>query len=77
MTEPERWYEVAEVAAILGASLRTIQRMCASGELPSIKVGREWRVSESALASLSHAAHLRSHAPAALGQRQIEANKGR
>lgn len=66
MSEPERWYEVAEVAAILGASLRTVRRMCATGELPSIKVGREWRIAASGLDALSHTSHLRSHAPASM-----------
>lgn len=63
--ENDEWFEVAEVAAILKASLRTVRGMCASGDLPAIKVGGEWRVSREALESLKHRAFVRAHAPAA------------
>jgi excisionase family DNA binding protein len=34
----------SELAEELRVSLRTIQRMCERGELPAIKVGRQWRI---------------------------------
>lgn len=33
-----------ETAEILRISNRTVSRMCADGDLPSIRVGRKWRI---------------------------------
>ncbi len=44
----ELW-DIARVAAYLGVSERTVYTRVRSGELPAIKVGRLWRVRESAL----------------------------
>ena len=37
-------YTVREVAAILKVLSVTVQRLCASGELPAAKIGKSWRV---------------------------------
>jgi excisionase family DNA binding protein len=39
MTDPE-YLDVAEVAARLGISLRTVRRRIADGSLPSVRIGR-------------------------------------
>lgn len=39
----------AEYAALMGLNLKTVQRMCRTGELPSHKVGpRLWRIDKNA-----------------------------
>lgn len=40
---------VKEAAALLKTSRQQIRRMIQNGELPAIKVGREWRISKNAL----------------------------
>lgn len=39
----------AEYAALMGLNLKTVQRMCRTGELPACKVGpRLWRIDKNA-----------------------------
>lgn len=45
----EELWDIARVAGYLGVSERTVYNRVRSGELPAIKVGRLWRVRESAL----------------------------
>ena len=40
---------VKEAAALLKTSHQQIRRMIQNGELPAVKVGREWRISRNAL----------------------------
>ena len=40
---------VKEGAALLKTSRQQIRRMIQNGELPAVKVGREWRISRNAL----------------------------
>ncbi|WP_297232683.1 helix-turn-helix domain-containing protein [uncultured Flavonifractor sp.] len=40
---------VKEAAALLKTSRQQIRRMIQNGELPAVKVGREWRISKNAL----------------------------
>lgn len=40
---------VKEAAALLKTSRQQIRRMIQKGELPAVKVGREWRISMNAL----------------------------
>ena len=40
---------VKEAAALLKTSRQQIRRMFQNGELPAVKVGREWRISRNAL----------------------------
>lgn len=40
---------VKEAAALLKTSRQQIRRMIQNGELPAVKVGREWRISNNAL----------------------------
>lgn len=37
---------VADVAKALGASEQTVCRMMARGDIPAVKIGRRWYVSE-------------------------------
>src|SRR4051794_14043107 len=49
--KPERIY-AAQVSAIIGAPLRTVQTMAARGDLPSAaKIGRRWSFNEDAVRS--------------------------
>jgi len=41
---PEPLLTVAEVAAVLRLSVKTVRRMIARGELPARQIGRQWRV---------------------------------
>ena len=45
-----RFLTLREAAALLQISQRTAMRMIASEELPAVKVGGQWRVSEARLA---------------------------
>ena len=40
---------VKEAAALLKTSRQQIRRMIQNGELPAVKVGREWRITRNAL----------------------------
>ena len=40
---------VKEAGALLKTSRQQIRRMIQNGELPAVKVGREWRISRNAL----------------------------
>ena len=44
--------DVGEVAAILRRSQRTVRRLCASGELPAVKLGGTWLVNARGLYTL-------------------------
>jgi excisionase family DNA binding protein len=45
---------VSEVANVLGLRPVTIYRWCRSGRLPCVKIGKEWRISRSALDDILH-----------------------
>lgn len=39
-------YSVKEVAAILKTSCQQVRKMIQNEELPAVKVGREWRITQ-------------------------------
>ena len=43
---------VKEVASLLKTSRQQIRRMIQAGELPAVKVGREWRILRESISSL-------------------------
>ena len=43
---------VKEAAALLKTSWQQIRRMIQSGELPAVKVGREWRIPRESISDL-------------------------
>jgi len=45
---------VRQVAALLGVATATVYKLCASGEMPSVRVGAALRVSREALAWWVH-----------------------
>jgi excisionase family DNA binding protein len=47
--EPLRFLTVPEAAELLQVSTRTLLRMVWRKELPALKVGGQWRISESRL----------------------------
>lgn len=47
--EPIRVYTLDEVAEILKITRRTLYTYVKEGKLKAVKIGREWRVSETAL----------------------------
>lgn len=49
-TETEKNLGVGEVADILGVSQPTVRRLIEDRELTAMRVGRHWKISESALA---------------------------
>ena len=42
----EKWMKVSEAAAVMSVSLRTVQRLCASGDLAFAKIGKAVRIKE-------------------------------
>lgn len=42
-------YSVKEVAAILKTSCQQIRKMIQNEELPAVKVGREWRITQDSI----------------------------
>lgn len=40
-----KWLTPEQVAKMMQVTLRTIYSMCKAGELPCVKVGRQWRIS--------------------------------
>ena len=53
-----RMFKVQEVADYLCVHAETIRRMARRGDIPSFKVGRDWRISESALKRWEETHHL-------------------
>ena len=47
--ESDELLTIAEVAAYLKLSRRTAWRWCKSGRLPAVKIGHQWRISQSDL----------------------------
>jgi len=47
--EPIRVYTLDEVAEVLKITRRTLYTYVKEGKLKAVKIGREWRVSETAL----------------------------
>lgn len=45
-------FTVKETACLLKTSQQQIRRMIQSGELPAVKVGREWRILRESISSL-------------------------
>lgn len=45
----ERYLTIPEVAEITKESEDNLRRRCAAGQIPAVKLGKSWRVSESAL----------------------------
>lgn len=72
-TLPQADYmSVTEVAARLGTSKMTIYRLCASGQLASIRVGRSYRIPNVAYEQFT--APAKAPAPAVIpGQTEITA----
>lgn len=48
-TEQPRYLSIAEVAVQLSVSEKTIRGLVDSGELPASRVGRQWRISQTAV----------------------------
>lgn len=44
ITNAEAFLDLAAIAETLAVSRRTVARMCAKGDLPAYKVGRQWRI---------------------------------
>jgi excisionase family DNA binding protein len=53
-----RFLTVAEVAAVMRVSKMTVYRMVHSGELPAVRVGRSFRVTEKAVHDYLRAAFI-------------------
>jgi excisionase family DNA binding protein len=55
-----------EAAILLGAHVETIRRMARKGELPTYKIGKDWRYSKKALLQWAETHHLRHKPPCVL-----------
>lgn len=49
MNERIKVYSVEEIATILKTTRQQVRKMIQNEELPAVKVGREWRVTEESL----------------------------
>ena len=56
------WLAVADVCEYMGVSTFVVTRMLRSGDLPGIKMGREWRVARADFEDWLNAERLRSAA---------------
>jgi excisionase family DNA binding protein len=52
MAEPQRFVSVKEAAGLTGLSMSYVWRLVKSGELPSIRDGRAWKIRRKDLATL-------------------------
>jgi excisionase family DNA binding protein len=43
-TELEPALDIFDVAALFKCSHKTVRRMIADGQLPAVKIGRQWRI---------------------------------
>lgn len=49
MNERIKVYSVEEIATILKTTRQQVRKMIQNEELPAVKVGREWRITEESL----------------------------
>ena len=49
MNERIKVYSVEEIATILKTTRQQVRKMSQNEELPAVKVGREWRITEESL----------------------------
>jgi len=54
------WLSVADICRYMGVSAFVVTRMLRGGELPAVKMGREWRVARSDFEDWLNAERLRS-----------------
>lgn len=55
-----------QAASLLGAHVETIRRMARKGEIPTFKIGTDWRYSKKALLQWAQTHHLRQKQPCVL-----------
>jgi len=48
-------------AVFVGAHVGTVRRLAGRGEIPSFKVGRDWKFSKASLVSRAESQHLSNH----------------
>jgi excisionase family DNA binding protein len=51
-TEP-KFYNAKEAARLLGVNVQTMRRYLREGKIRSIRLGRDWRISQAALEELA------------------------
>ena len=56
------WLSVADICEYMGVSTFVVTRVLRSGELPAVKMGREWRVSRRDFEDWLNAQRLESQA---------------
>ena len=66
MAEETLALTIHEAARFLGAHPQTVRKLAKKGEIPSFKVGREWRFRRDALQRWVDTHHLRSRGPEVL-----------
>lgn len=54
------WLSVADICRYMGVSAFVVTRMLRGGELPAVKMGREWRIARSDFEDWLNAERLRS-----------------
>ena len=58
----KQWLSVADICEYMGVSTFVVTRVLRSGELPAVKMGREWRVSRQDFEDWLNAQRLESRA---------------
>mgnify|MGYP001174280144 FL=1 len=75
----ETLYSTAEAAEILRIALRTVSLWIRTGKLRAVKVGKNWRIPESALEEMAageiHTPKNHKLAPAAMRKKRVSAGK--
>ena len=51
-TLPQKWYSTQELADLMGKSHWSIRRMVVNGQLAAVRIGRSWRIPDTAIQNL-------------------------
>ena len=51
-TLPQKWYSTQELADLMSKSHWSIRRMVVSGQLDAVRIGRSWRIPDTAIQKL-------------------------
>ena len=51
-TLPQKWFSTQELADLMGKSHWSIRRMVVSGQLDAVRIGRSWRIPDTAIQKL-------------------------
>jgi excisionase family DNA binding protein len=63
LSEEKKVLNAVQAAELLGAHVESVRRLARKGEIPSYKIGKDWRFNAAALRNWAETHHLRQQSP--------------